>query len=287
MGVLVDYVRKNYLTQNRNCVMVISGATGTGKSWTGLRVGASLDPTFNYKSLPDRLCFSQEEFIQRLNATDSDGNFLLQPGMVLMYEEGGVSVDARSWWMNKDLSHIFETFRNRNLIVIFTMPLMKMLDSNVRALTNFSIHTEKVYKTDGLVKVIVKELLINKNIKASDSYITRYIKFKGHKYKQLFFLKPPTKLRHRYEKIANKWKYELVVKKEDMINEKREGKKVKTIDYDKLFVNFKKEIDCYDEEGKLKGKGYIRARARAKGYSGRQADNMIYLLPKNKELVYG
>jgi hypothetical protein len=242
--VLAKYIRDKYLNRNRNCIIVISGATGTGKSWAGLTIGAKIDKTFNYKSLEKRLCFSQEEFMQRINEVDEDGEFILQKGMVLMYEEAGVSVDSRSWWMNKDLSHIIETFRNRNLIVIFTLPLLKMMDSNVRALTNFSIHTQRVHIDDGVTKTIVKELLINRNIKATDAYITKYIKVGGQKVRHMYLPKPPIKLRHKYESIANKWKYNLSVVKEQNLD-KRNNPKVKEKINLESYVNL---IDKHTED---------------------------------------
>jgi len=126
-----DRVRK----QNKNYLMAIVGETGSGKSYAGLRLGIELDPTFNI----DRIVFSPSEFMALINGG-------LPSGSVIMYDECGVSMDSRTWYsvMNRMINYVLQTFRHRNLIVLFTVPLMKFMDSNARQLMHAYIVLKEI-----------------------------------------------------------------------------------------------------------------------------------------------
>ena len=241
---LINKLLQKLLNARRNCLITVTGSTGTGKSIAGISIALNIDPTFT----ADRVCFDQEHFFRLLNEKTKSGAFKLKKGMAIIYEEAGTSIDSRSWWLNKDFSHIMETFRNRQIILIFTLPMISMLDKNIRALTNLSVHTMKIYRDRKVTRVIVKEILLNKNILSSSPYIARYIRKNGNIIKYFMIHKPPKKLVKEYELIADKWKYDLALQKEKNIREKKEVEKNKIrkiFNLKKCAKDVLKDIDAF------------------------------------------
>lgn len=131
-----SYILRRVLRQNKNFMMAVVGETGSGKSYAAIKLAMQLDPTFNI----DRVCYTAQEFMALINSN-------LPPGSVIVFDEIGVSMDSRTWYslMNKLINYVLQTFRHKNLIVIFTVPLTKFIDSKMRAL----LHAYIVMKAIG------------------------------------------------------------------------------------------------------------------------------------------
>ena len=133
---LAKYMRNRVLKSNRNFLCCVIGATGTGKSYTSLKLGTMTDPDFKM----DNVVFSQKEFIDLLNSGK------LKRGSAIIYDEIGVSQNARNWYSqtNKLLNGILQTFRHLNLIVFFTVPAMCFVDKQARLLFHGIIECKSV-----------------------------------------------------------------------------------------------------------------------------------------------
>lgn len=136
MSYVIRHVYNKVHLENKNELMVITGTTGSGKSYTAMRFAELLDPTFNI----NRVVFTQEELTTLLK----DGN--LEKGSVIVWDEIGVNQSAKEWFevTNKMINFVIQTFRNKNLIVICTSPNFNFVDSTTRNLFHSIV---KCYKS--------------------------------------------------------------------------------------------------------------------------------------------
>jgi len=136
---LKAYILKRVTRLNKNFLMAMIGGTGSGKSYAAVELARQLDPNFSV----DRVIFTPQEFMALVNAG-------LPAGSVILFDEAGVSMDSRTWYsvMNKMINYVLQTFRHRNLIVIFTVPLLKFVDSNARNLFHAFCIMKQIKKTE-------------------------------------------------------------------------------------------------------------------------------------------
>ena len=113
---------------NRNFVQVNIGPTGSGKSYGGLRTCYDIDPEFDV----DNVFFSPKELLERIMDDD------LRKGEAHLWDEVGVSINARRFWSLKNLitSYIVQTFRFKNTYLVETVPSFDLVDSQVRKLVH-------------------------------------------------------------------------------------------------------------------------------------------------------
>jgi len=132
--VFVQYVERR-IKHNKNFMMAITGPTGSGKTYSALRLGETLDPNFTI----DNVCFYPEEFMSLLNEEKKP----MPSGSVVVYEEAGVTLGHRDWHSvaNRMIHYVLQTFRHRNLIVIFTVPDFSFFDASARKLMHCRAET--------------------------------------------------------------------------------------------------------------------------------------------------
>ena len=148
----VESIQKRLLVHNQNWLCVVCGGTGTGKSYSALRLASMVDPTFNI----DRVVFRVEDFMKLLNA----GN--LVKGNAIMFDEAGVNMNSREWYsvQNKCISYLLQTFRHRNLAVIFTTPNLSYIDKAVRGLFHCYIETQRIDRRENKVVARIYRLKV-------------------------------------------------------------------------------------------------------------------------------
>ncbi len=88
---LVQYIKDRIHNKNKNFVIIFVGATGSGKSYSALRLAQLLDPTFDI----DRVCFKAKDFMNKINEL-VDSNEKVS-GKVVMWDEFGVEHNARDF----------------------------------------------------------------------------------------------------------------------------------------------------------------------------------------------
>lgn len=131
----IKYIHQR-ISQNKNFLGIISGPTGSGKSWSGLSIGEQVDKDFN----ADRIIFKGTELLKLINS----GN--LKKGSCIIWDEAGVDLSNRAWQSatNKLLNFLLQTFRHRNFVLLFTTPYSDFVDKLTRRL----FHAE--FKTVGI-----------------------------------------------------------------------------------------------------------------------------------------
>lgn len=183
-------IRKRIYYQNKNYMCIVLGETGSGKSYTTMRICEILDPYFTV----DDICFSAEEFIQRLRAPG------IKRGRCLILDEAGTSLSSREFWslQNRRISYILQTYRHRNLITFFTVPNLRFIDAQVRPLFHGMIKTCWIDKQEKLCRI--KWMWLESSEESGAIYRHRYMNpATGHLITYYDMALPSKKLIRPYE----------------------------------------------------------------------------------------
>jgi len=192
---------------NRNYLGAYCGGTGNGKSIASIKNAWDLDragdlsPRFDV----DRIVFLPADFISLVRENMPKGSFII-------WDETGVEVNAREFytWKNKLISYITQTFRYKNLGVLFTVPSMTYVDKQVRQLFHSytAMHrvNKRAKKSYGTFYWMQYSGRTGKTYYKMPRY---YIKDKAHIVDRVNFSLPPKELVEQYEekkkKTAEKW----------------------------------------------------------------------------------
>lgn len=155
----IRYIKQR-IRRNKNMLMLISGATGSGKSYCSLRIAQELDPEFNI----ERCVFTGIELMDLINSGK------LGSGNVIVFEEAGIDLSNRSWQstMNKLLNFLLQTFRHKNFILIFNSPYADFIDKSSRKLFHSECQTLSIDFKNKQVRL--KPLLIQYNSRNEKFY---------------------------------------------------------------------------------------------------------------------
>lgn len=206
----IDYIRRR-IKANKNCLIIIIGATGIGKTYAGLRICEVLDPDFNIS----RIAFTGKDFIELADSPD------LKPGSCIMLDEAGVSMDNRQWWSqhNRMINWLLQTFRHQRLVSIITVPQLNFIDKKSLALFHVVL---EVINIDGSKRcsVVKPKIIIPRPSSLTDKNFMMYfptIKDSSGtiiKVSRLHVHLPTRELRKEYEKIKKSFTSKL---KEDSV----------------------------------------------------------------------
>lgn len=197
--VLIQYIKNRVQNQNKNFVVLFVGPTGSGKSYSALKLAEELDPTFSIK----RVCFKPREFMNGVNElvqTSEQGEDIA--GRVLVWDELGASHSAREFMTisNRLINYFFQTSRHLNLIIIMTVPLLSFIDSNTRKLCHAVAEMKGINTHDKTATVKVK--MLQTNVISGKEY-PKYLRYqKNHRQfvaKRIRFKLPSKQLLIDYE----------------------------------------------------------------------------------------
>ena len=124
---------KDIWVRKKNVGLIITGATGSGKSEFALKLCSDLDPTFSV----ERVVFNTVDFLRLLTQGDSKGK--LKPGCAILFDETShdEAMDSRSSLSetNKQMAALSTIYRAMRLIVVYVAPNLNQIDSRVRAIS--------------------------------------------------------------------------------------------------------------------------------------------------------
>jgi len=165
----IQYIKQR-IKQNKNFLCVVTGPTGSGKSWTTLSIAEMLDDTFN----ADRIIFKGHDLMKQINSKDLPK----KKGLVFVWDEAGIDLSSRSWQSltNKMINFLIQTFRHRCFILFFTVPYGDFVDIATRKL----LHAE--FKT---VAIDFKE----KSVKIKPHHLRYFPRYKDIRPKRLAYVK--------------------------------------------------------------------------------------------------
>jgi biotin operon repressor len=152
----ISYILQR-IKKNKNFLGFISGPTGSGKSWSSLKIAEDLDPEFD----ETRIVFSGVELMQLINSGK------LKKGSVIVFEEAGIGMSSKNWQsvINKMLNFLIQTFRHRNFILIFNSPYMDYVDSSTRKLFHAEFETQSIDEKNKVVRLKARLIQYNSKIR--------------------------------------------------------------------------------------------------------------------------
>ena len=231
----LEFYIKQRIKDNKNCLILVIGGTGTGKSYGTLRLCENLDNDFGI----DRCCFTAKQFMDLLDSN-------LKKGNAVQFDEVGVSLSSRAWASlnNKLINFVLQTFRNLNLIVVFTVPFISMIDSQSRKLFHIILETVKIDREKK--EVHMKPFTITYNPRNDKPYIKypRISRINGglQTYIRYIALLPSENLTIEYEKKKKQFTTALNKSIRDDINKLEQDKVESNIEKIKTLSNMEQKI---------------------------------------------
>ncbi len=160
----VRYIKQR-IRKNKNFLCFISGQTGSGKSYSSLRIAEMVDPNFNI----ERVVFSGTELMKLINSGT------LKKGSAIVFEEAGIGLSNRNWQSttNKMLNFLVQTFRHRNFILIFNSPYLDFVDAATRRLFHAEFRTMSIDFKEKKCKLKPQHIQYNSRLK---KFYYKYLK---------------------------------------------------------------------------------------------------------------
>jgi hypothetical protein len=196
---IIRYIRKR-ITLNKNFIGMITGQTGSGKSYTSMSIAEMLNEDFNIS----RLVFKGKDLMRIINL----GEHHYRKGVVIVWDEAGIDLSNRNWYSitNKVLSFLVQTFRHKNFILLFTVPYADFVDTATKKLFHAEFETCGIDTGKQTVALKPKFLQYNSDKK---KWYRKYLKVKVKgsgkriKIRRWNVPKPSQTLIDEYEKKKN------------------------------------------------------------------------------------
>lgn len=132
--VFLKWVHKK-VTPNGSCIIVVNGATGSGKSYACLKLAEDISEMFGSNfSVANNLAFKFSLLLKKMQLPDND-----KFGTVFIMEEVGAfgsGASAREWQgkANKFFNSFCQTSRHKNQVLILNCPSFSYLEYGTRQL---------------------------------------------------------------------------------------------------------------------------------------------------------
>jgi len=144
-GELFNKIMRSRFNSNQNILSVITGGTGSSKSYQDLR-RAELWYAFRFKEpFPEsHICFSLGELMKIMVTKMQDKK--LRKGDIFILEESGVNLGSLDFQQKivKMFNYTLQSFRSLNTGVFFNLPHLSMLSKQARMLVHFHFITESI-----------------------------------------------------------------------------------------------------------------------------------------------
>lgn len=140
----VSYIKRR-IKQNKNFIGLLTGQTGSGKSWSALSIAHMLNPDFDVRK---QVIFKGKDFLIRVNE-------FKKKGVVIIWDEAGIDLSNRNWMSraNKTINFVIQTFRHQNFVLIFTVPYTDFIDKQTRRLFHAEMKTIGINYDDKTCKI--------------------------------------------------------------------------------------------------------------------------------------
>ncbi len=157
---LLEHIRHNVFTMKLNRVITAVGPPGSGKSWTGLRIGTLLDDGFGI----ERVVFPGLDYIRAI------ADPALKIGSFIEWDDAGLGAPAREFWslLNRAVGMVAQSSRFRRLILWVTLPDKSFLDAQPRKLVD--VHLEFMRRDKPDEPIAARVYLPETNAKSGKIY---------------------------------------------------------------------------------------------------------------------
>lgn len=149
-GDILNGIISRRFSSNQNILLGVIGKTGSGKSWSCLKICELWYKEKFKKPFPvDNCCFSIEQLMERLV------NGKLQRGELLIIEEGGVNLGSLDFQnkLQKAFTYVLQSFRSMNIGILINLPYFSMLNKNVRLLMHILLKTIEIKNNKAVLKI--------------------------------------------------------------------------------------------------------------------------------------
>lgn len=217
---ILETVQKR-LERNQNWLCVVTGDTGTGKSWLSILMADKLSKMLGTKFSIDSVAFTPKELVNTIKT--------IPPKSTIIMDEAGVNYGARDFMRkeNKALGSIFQMFRFKQLALIYTLPDSSMLDINARRLMHVYIETLPIDYRRNLSQVKWFNVHINRWSGEIIHKYPRVVTKNGYSVvKVVKFPKPSEALINAYEKKKSDAFDDLMDRCERILTEEESPRKV-------------------------------------------------------------
>lgn len=185
LDTLMNYIKKR-VKSNKNWLSVTTGPPGSAKSYIDLRKAEAWYDYWFHEPFPiENVCFSIEDLMDKL--TDKKN----REGECFILEESGVLINSKNFQskINKLFNYYMQSFRCKNLLLLFNLPLMNNLDKSTRLLIHSHFITSKIVKSKQIAYAKPFFLQINQdNEKVYKKYLRKSIK------RETYIFKYPIKI---------------------------------------------------------------------------------------------
>lgn len=188
---------------NDNWMGCITGETGSGKSWAGLRLCELLDPNFTV----EKVAFSTKQFMELVKEDHP-------PGSMILMDESGVSMNSKTWWDSDQIQigNILDTWRHQRRGAVFTLPSFGGMQKGARGRMSALLQAKEIDREEE--KNILNYRYIQQDTDSGDLY-KKYHRLRDpadgrvKKFKYIKLGKPSRELREAYEQKKQEFTAEL------------------------------------------------------------------------------
>lgn len=207
----IEWIKNRVINQNKNVIIIVNGATGSGKSFSAISIAHTLSQELGtHFTIQDNLDFKFTSFIKKTLLPANN-----MPGTCFIFEEVGAAgggAASREWQSKANLmfNSFLQTARHRNQILIMTTPYFSFLDAASRKLVHIQMDMQYInFRTK---QAVIKPYFMQVNSRTGKIYfkLLRYkVKNKIIKLSGWVIKLPPEDLIKEYERIKEIYTAEL------------------------------------------------------------------------------
>lgn len=152
------------IKQNKNNLVVITGKTGSGKTWSAISICEMKSKESGIPFGIDNIIFTLRDLMALINSDK------LVKGSCIIFDEPQVSISSKEFQSeaNKVFNYLITTFRHKNLSLFFCTPYEDLLDLSTRKLFHAKLTTLSIDKNES--KVILKAVTLDYNSQQKKFY---------------------------------------------------------------------------------------------------------------------
>lgn len=220
------YIEGRLVEKNQNLLSAVTGSTGSGKSYTCLRICELwYKRRFNKPFPPENITFSIKEIMRRLTSGE------LKPTELLINEESGTQLNSLDFQnqVSKLFTFTLQSFRNMRIGIIMNLPVLTMLNKTARLLLHTHFITSKIDYENKICKLRPYFLQLNqKSGKMYEKFLRVKINGKVRRVERFNYSLPSPELIKVYEEKKFKFVNDLNKKFLDKLNadDKEEERKM-------------------------------------------------------------
>ena len=224
---LLTWIR-NRIKKNKNCIIIINGATGSGKTYGALELCCEVAEMFKTNfTVKDNMDFNFAGLLEKTMLKKND-----KPGTPFLFEEVGAvggGAASREWQgkANRFFFSFMQTTRHRNQVLIMTCPHFKFLDLGARSLVHIQMITTSIDFEKKIAYFKCHRIQVNStNGKFYFKYLRVNQNGNRYKYGRIGLSMPPKDITREYELLKTKYTGDL---NEMILNDAKNAEKRKIV----------------------------------------------------------